>query len=418
MKLMASALALVAVLVMTGFTGCLFDDDPSADRPTWSTGYDWWYSSYGYAEGEGETVEVWGESHQRYVNGTTTVGGVEAYSLIHTDTNNSRLNLDPGAQEENFWSVGSLNPVDAETGEDGVLFKWPLEDDKKWSGSQDNASYNASVEFKEEFRVPAGRFDAFKVTIRFDVITEDNITIHPRLEYYYAEDVRFTIREDTIIEVYENGTFYGRAIERYELLAYGHSDSDGDGISDGGERWLGTNPKVSDTDGDGTPDGADFTPLLDLQVAVELRHFSTSDDCEPLLEENLDGETNGCDVFFIVDNTATTDELETNPSANQDTFTMVELYEVDVPDDLGIFSLRVRAWDEDSSSADDTLDISLAGGEALTLSYDVYSGVWREAGTSNVLAPGEEHSTSGGGGGNYDGTLTFYLWDSSLGPME
>ena len=97
---------------------------------------------------------------------------------------------------------------------------------------------------------------------------------------------------------------------------------------------------------------------------------------------------------------------------------MVELYEVDVPDDLGIFSLRVRAWDEDSNSADDTLDISLAGGEALTLDYEVYPVVWREAGTSNVLAPDEEHSTSGGGGGNYDGTLTFYLWDSSLGPME
>ena len=84
MKLMASALALVAVLVMTGFTGCLFDDDPSADRPTWSTGYDWWYSSYGYAEGEGETVEVWGESHQRYVNGTTTVG-VTAGSVSNPD---------------------------------------------------------------------------------------------------------------------------------------------------------------------------------------------------------------------------------------------------------------------------------------------------------------------------------------------
>lgn len=416
MKLMATVLALVAVLVMTGFTGCLFDDDPSADRPTWNTGYDWWYSSYGYTEVEGQTEEGWGESHQRYVNGTTTVGGVEAYSLIRTNTNNSRLNL--GEQEEEFWSVGGLNPVDAEGGEGATLFKWPLEDDKKWRGSEENASYNASVEFMEEFRVPAGRFDAFKVTLRFDAITEDNLTIRLRLEYYYAEKVRFTIREDNIIEVYENGTLYGREIERCELLAYGHSDGDGDGISDGGERWLGTNPKVSDTDSDGTPDGADYTPLLDLQVAVELRHFSTSDDCEPILEENMGGETNGCDVFFIVDNTATTDELVTTPSANQDNFDMVELYEVDVPDDLGFFSLRVRAWDDDSDSSDDTLDISQAGGVALTLSYEVYADVWREGGTGNNLAPGEEHSTSGSGGGNYDGTLTFYLWDSSLGPME
>jgi clumping factor A len=40
-------------------------------------------------------------------------------------------------------------------------------------------------------------------------------------------------------------------------------DTDGDGISDSGERMVGTDPMDWDTDDDGTPDGSEFSPELD-----------------------------------------------------------------------------------------------------------------------------------------------------------
>jgi uncharacterized repeat protein (TIGR01451 family) len=40
-------------------------------------------------------------------------------------------------------------------------------------------------------------------------------------------------------------------------------DTDGDGISDDGEKKIGTDPNDWDTDDDGTPDGAEFAPELD-----------------------------------------------------------------------------------------------------------------------------------------------------------
>jgi clumping factor A len=40
-------------------------------------------------------------------------------------------------------------------------------------------------------------------------------------------------------------------------------DTDGDGISDDGEKMIGTDPNDWDTDDDGTPDGAEFAPEID-----------------------------------------------------------------------------------------------------------------------------------------------------------
>ena len=52
----------------------------------------------------------------------------------------------------------------------------------------------------------------------------------------------------------------------YAKLNYDNTDSDGDGMADGIERWYGSDPSKSDTDGDGLPDGFEIdcgtNPLL------------------------------------------------------------------------------------------------------------------------------------------------------------
>ena len=407
-------IAVIVVVILLGGAGAyilLKDDTPTADKPTWSVGYDWWYDSYERSEGEGGNEEEWDEPYQLRMNGTDDLNGTAVYSLNNIETNNSRLNIDDLGWTQ-YRSKANLNPVDEDTGQEDVpLYRWPLEDGKSWSFTEDNMTFKAKVEFMDEVKVPAGKFEAFKVTLSAQDVDE-NMTLKIKMEVFYCDKVKNNIREQYTVEVHENGSLAFKGMDRSELLAYGLSDKDNDGISDGGERWLGTDPKLADTDEDGTVDGEDYTPLFDLQASIELRRFATSDNCESLVEDQVQGESSGCDVYFIVDTTATDDEHETDPTNNQGTFDMQELFEVDVSDDLGTFNIQVRSWDHDSGSAEDTIDISEAGGVALTLTHDVYANRWTD-GMSVDYEADNEYTTSGTAG-DYDGDLTWFLTDTSV----
>lgn len=415
MNLEPKVMALLAVVVIglasAGAYVFVIKGPAEADRPTWKAGYDWWYDSYYYFEDNETVEEETGGVYLHSYNGTQERNGTRVYSLREMDVNNSRL--DQSSFGQMYLSVANLNPIDSETGDEIPLYKWPLSDGKSWSYDyEDNATARATVKFNEKLKVPAGTFEAYHISHKISG-EEDNIVLTMTFDYYYSAKVKANVRQEVTFEIYEDNSLVAKSIQRQELLAYGLSDSDGDGLSDGGERWLGSDPGQADTDGDGVEDGADYTPLFDLQVALELRRFATTDDCESFTETTVWGETEGCDIYFIVDTTATADNLETNPVMNQDNFDMEVLFEVDVPDDLDSFDLRVEAWDDDSSGDgnDDDVDVSEGGGAALGLSYEVFENDWRD-GAFNRYQSGNEYTTSGDGGGNHDGDLTFFLDDT------
>ncbi len=407
-------IAVIVVVILLGGAGAyvvLKDDTPTADRPTWSVGYDWWYDDYERTEGNG-TEEEWDESYQLRVNGLEDIQGTAVYNTSRVDTNNSRLQISD-LQRFDHISKSTLNPVDEDTGEEELpLYRWPLEDGKSWSFTEDNMTFKVNVEYMDEVKVPAGKFEAFKVTLSTQE-TDENMTLKIKMEVFYCDKVKNHIRQQYTVEVHENGTLAFKGMERNELLAYGLSDKDSDGISDGGERWLGTDPKLADTDGDNATDGSDYTPLFDLQATLELRRFATSDNCETLVEDQIQGESSGCDVYIILTNSVNSDEHQTDTTNNQGNFDMQETYIVDVSDDLEVFHFYTEALDEDSSSADDTIDINEFMGHGMDLRLDVYDNRWSDSPT-NVYEAGNEYTTSGNGGGDYDGDLTWFLTDSSV----
>lgn len=375
-------------------------------------GYDWWYDDYSQIVGDEGTQEEWEESYQVRINGLEDLQGTTVYNTSRVDTNNSRL-LISDLQWFDYISKSTLNPIDPDTGlEEQELYRWPLEDGKTWSLKEENVTVKVSIDFQEEVNVPAGKFEAFRVTHSSQFI-EENTTFKVKIELYYSDKVKNIVRGQYSIEVYENDTLSGRGLERSELLAYGLSDKDNDGLSDGGEKWLGTDPEVADTDEDGILDGEDYTPLFDLQASIELRSFATTDNCETLVEDQFQGENSGCDVYFIMTNSATDYELQTSPTSDQGNFDMQELYELDIPDEHGAFHFFVEALDEDGSSADDTIDINEFIGHGMDLRYDVYENRWSDS-PDNDYKAGNEYTTSGNGGGDYDGDLTWFLADSSV----
>lgn len=57
-----------------------------------------------------------------------------------------------------------------------------------------------------------------------------------------------------------------------------NADTDGDGLHDGLEKQLGTDPTVEDTDGDDVPDVNDAAPLGNLHVTVHVRSIELKED--------------------------------------------------------------------------------------------------------------------------------------------
>jgi len=76
------------------------------------------------------------------------------------------------------------------------------------------------------------------------------------------------------------------------------ADSDGDGISDGGEEKLGTDPNDADTDDDGTPDGAELAPDQDGDGDGVINALDADSDNDGLFdgtEQGFDCEGKGVD---------------------------------------------------------------------------------------------------------------------------
>lgn len=411
------SIVVVIIIVGAGAFVVLRDDTPTADRPSWSVGYDWWYNFYEEEKGGSDDYARWGDSYQLRVHGLETIEGTPVYNLTDMDTSESRLDISDLDGYTRYISRSTLNLVDRETGEEfDLTYRWPLEDGDSWSRIEENVTVHSTVTFLDA-SVPAGTFETFRITHSGEYIFDEYTTYKSKWELFYCDKVKNTVKFVDTTEIYDNGSLTYTELHRMELLAYGLSDKDDDGLSGGAERWLGSNPGVADTDGDGVVDGEDYTPLFDLKATLELRHFSTADNCEDALEQYGGGENSGCDVYFIITNSATDDQLVTTPTTDQGNFDLQEVLEVDVPDDLDVFHFLLEALDEDDNSAHDTIDINEYIGHGMDLRHDVFQNRWSDNPDSDYEA-GNEYTTSGNGEGDYDGDLTWFLTDTSIGEEE
>lgn len=408
----AIILALLVVISSISFYWLVLQNE-SAERPDWEEGYDWWYNSYFENDGfDGQTGKGWEQSYQRYVVDTTKKNDTPAYEIREMEFNGSRLNVRFASQD--YWSLG-LTVLDDLGIPEGNNFKWPLEESKSWRFLSETYNYSAKVEKMEDVNVPAGTFESFKVVHRYDPIELEDGRLELVNTLFYSDDAKNIVRYESLIKGWDvNGTYIGSHFQRDELVAYGFSDKDGDGLSDMGERFFGTRPDESDSDGDGFKDGFDIVPHLDMSVYIDLVYISvdTNDGCEPL-DEGLLGEGDGCDTFLrygISTSDDTLPEQDTAVIQDSDATSLEVRLEHDVDDDLSYVRFDLEAFDDDSNSGDtdDTLDIWPAIGPGATFYYYLYPDQWYSP-WEGRHEPNSELIFSGNGDGDYDADLTLVL---------
>ena len=410
-------IVLVAVLIIAsvGTFLVLRDDDdfPSeAKAPKLKPGMDWWYHveviNVNHETGEEETTDR--DYRMIGVKEITTRGGKEAYALNFFDAVPTMNRHNRNRTE--YRSVANLNYLDAD-GNEEVLYDFPLKDGKQWSWLDDNDN-NRSYVCKTVKNVETidGSYDTYRVRMNWTDVSGD-IRDEYRYDYYYSPKLGYFVKGEFRSDTYEDGELLNTNTWYYNLAVHGTSDSDGDGLSDSGEKWLGTDPGKTDTDSDGVTDLVDFVPLFDVGLSLNLTHISTSEDVETLQEVNLFGEEEGADFFFDLSNNDNSDVLVTDPIENSDASDLDIIYRINISDDIYATTIDVDCFDADDGNADDEMDITMDSNVVtLHIRFNIYRRNLLIVGIGSPEGDLEldvEQEAYGDGNGDYDATLRFIV---------
>jgi len=401
-------IALVAVVIIAGMSSffILRDDDdengfPSeAKAPKLHVGMEWWYhveeNIVDHETGDNETYDI--GSTRKAVVELTSYGGKEAYAIDHFD---AKKETTRHSESTRFYtSVNTLNLLDDE-GNESVVFNFPLSDGKQWNWTDDDENdrtyvCNAFMGVETFDRT----YDTYRIRMRW---SEENGALRWEYRYdiYYSPELGYTVRVDEMADIYHTGDPYRTETRYYNLASYGTSDSDGDGLSDAGETWFGSDPSIEDTDSDGLSDLDDCVPLFDIGHLLTLTYVSTDEDVESFVEVSVYGEEEGADFYFQLTNDETDDEIVTDPIENTDTSDLSIIYRIDSSDERNYINMFIRCYDADDGNADDEIDISPDDMNwVLTLRFHLLE--------NNFLLD-SEHEMNGNGDGDYDATLRFIV---------
>ena len=411
-------ICLVAVVIIAGLGSFLVlrddeDEFPSeAKAPKLHAGMDWWYhqeeNNVDHETGDNETID-YGFTMLGII-GLTSHGGKEAYvinwfDVIDTTTRHSSNNT-------GYITVQDLNGLD-DDGNEYVSYDFPLKDGKKWNWIDDDGNNRSYIckEFRD-VKTLDGTYNTYRVRMTY---TEEGTdwSVDYRNDYYYSPELGYMVKGVFRYDFYDNGELTSTITRFINLVSHGTSDSDGDGISDAGEIWFGTDPNRRDTDSDGLIDSVDFVPLFDLGLTINLTHIRTDEDVESVDEVTLFGEEEGADFFFDFSNNDNDDVLTTDPIENTDTSDLDITYKINLSDNFYHTRIEIRCFDADDGNDDDEMDITIDNNHVtLILEFNIYE---RSLEIRDVDPPdgklelNVEQEVYGNGNGDYDATLRFIV---------
>lgn len=247
-----------------------------------------------------------------------------------------------------------------------------------------------------------------------DKILEANILEHPEKDGCYLGEARWeyqgvSIRTqpddahsdngagigDDIPDAQEiigwNVTVSGRTYHVFSNPSTQSPDSDSDGLHDGHERALKTDPQTKDTDGDGVEDFADAAPLGNLVVVARLDKIDLKGggalgggNADLRMDVRMTGLAKSAGPKSISSGTSSPNMLLKFDVEDQGQPTEAEPYGAGHWSADVIFSF----WDARTSGDDQPIDVRNANGNAnvLEMRYDAFADTWTghaQGGTSS-----------------------------------
>ncbi len=410
-------IVLVAVLIIASVGTFLIlrddDDFPSeAKAPKLRAGMDWWFKSEEtIIDHETGSSEIFAKDYVMIgVKEITSHGGKEAYAINTFDA--IRATTRHYSNQTAYLSTENLNGLDDE-GNEYVLFDFPLKDGKTWNWIDEHDNNRTYVcRAVRDVKTQDGTYDTYWVRINWTEEDGDNRDVYTQ-DVYYSPELGYLVKSVSMYSHYENDDPTTTEIWYGILVAHGTSDSDGDELSDTGEKWFGTDPGKKDTDSDGYDDLVDFVPLFDVGLSLNLTHVSTDDDVESIQEVNLFGEEEGADFFFDLSNNDNSDVLVTDPIENSDSSDLDIVYRINISDDIYTTTIDVNCFDADDGTADDEMDVTMNDNfVTLQLRFNIYNRNLRISGVGSPEGELEldvEQEAYGDGNGDYDATLHFIV---------
>jgi len=398
------------------------DDFPSkAKVPSLRVGMDWWYNIkeriIDHDTGTNETYDR--NYYQIMVRNITTINGMNAYGIssieaIQTITRHSN-------SMESYLSIDNLNHIN-DMGEEFVMFDFPLFDGKRWNWiDEDGNNITYICKTYKNIETTAGTYDTYHVRSTWSEEEGDERDVYIN-DYYYSPKLKYIARGEYRMDHYSDDALTVTLISFLDLVLYGTSDSDNDGLSNTGESWFGTDPEEKDTDSDGLDDLGDYIPLFDLGLSINLTYVSTDENVESIDEVTIYGEEDGADFYFDLSNDDNDDVLVTDPIENTDATDLDIQYKIDVFDDTYILWIWIKCFDDDNDNTDDEIDISEdSDNQEFIMRFTPSLQMLKKEGDSpgnNELELGVQHEVTGNGNGDYDATLRFVVSEIDMATEE
>jgi hypothetical protein len=351
-----AAIVVILVLAIFAVAGLLSPGAGEGDVPKFNLGDEWWYTKQ---EGSGESEDTY---LMTKVIGTLLMNGIRFYQVGQTGWRNATRE----SYESCNMAQSNLSVCDGDGYFESEPFDFPLEDGKEWKGLMGGVKdYSFTCDRFSSYQVPAGKFSGFKITASGSSGSYD---------FWYSSKVKYLIAYsyqpaagDEVNESFE-----------YRLVGYGSRDGDKDGLSDAGEKIIGSDPSIRDTDGDGVLDGNDLNPLRDLSFTFELIHLTVEDRTDIITQS---------DVFIDIMIFAGTEYVfeRTDTYRNQNDIDLNLIYEFDIADDGEPGSTYIwgelNFWEEkEPSSGGIVLDVcadpSTTSGYHFYFYYDIFKQEW------------------------------------------